>query len=186
MTVEGHMNNIPCPSSRCHLETQWFVPPDYMPVGCRHTHSCIDSFTYCNVKYCRASLSKEMQVITHAELYSCLSTVTSLPCHATVRLTASFIRKQACVLQCCKRIQRQLSLLPLCFTPMLQSDSSSSLSHALTAQLKYTWAWTVNPREIFERVHLKFTVSSPSKQTNKHIYVDTHACQCGAHIDLPQ
>ena len=70
-----------------------------------------------------------------------------------------------------------LSSLLLCLALTLQPDSSLSPSRVLMAQLKYTWVWTVNLREIFEYVRLKFTVSGQSKQT-KNIYIDSYTCMC--------
>ena len=57
--------------------------------------------------------------------------------------------------------------------PTLESDSNCSLS------LSYL-PWTVNPREIFECAHLKFTVSGRSKQASKQASnqanIQTHVC----------
>ena len=69
---------------------------------------------------------------------------------------------------CCKRIQLESSLLPLSFMPTLESDNNRSLS------LSQPWPWTVDPCEIFECAHFKFTVSGWSKQASKQTNIHTH------------
>ena len=53
----------------------------------------------------------------------------------------------------------------LSFIPGAYLKQTSPGGLGYEARSSYTLPWTVNPREIFECAHLKFTVSGRSKQT---------------------
>ena len=113
-------------------------------------------------------------------MFCCMSLTCSLPWRVT-RLS-----EKASCLAYCQHIQLGLYFS---FTPMLRSCSGPSCSFSHWGTRRHYVDWTFNHHKMFECAHLKFMVSSRSKQTSQQAY--THACAmqsrwCGARSGSPQ